>query len=385
MIRSFFHWMGEVVPPALVVVALLFYLVPLALYAWAQWWLGVPEASVGFLKMRDVVVVGTCALYGIVRAVAFHPLFDVDYRQWLQLTPWTSRKPLPLGPIHLVAQDAVVVAVAMFLVGESLMRFVLVPSAFLGGYLAVLCVSLMVTDVWKAGYVLAFGFGLAVRLAVEPAASLCVLAVLYPVAYLGLRQSLARFPWETPDGSRLLKTARQADRKETTSPPLGWPYDHLCFNLPDRVILRKHAILLSLLAGWYLYVWVSLIPELDDRKSGFALVLFAGSLISVVGRIGTYCANHWPPISLWGRIWTGRLIIPGYDQVLVAPLCVLLVDGALGAAFALGLPPEIIGPIGLSLVLLITLNMGPSLKKWRLTGHHRIGPGIAGGEKFLRL
>ena len=37
-----------------------------------------------------------------------------------------------------------------------------------------------------------------------------------------------------------------------------------------------------------------------------------------------YVRGYRSPISFWGRIWTFRLIIPGYDQVYVGPICSLL-------------------------------------------------------------
>ena len=98
-------------------------------------------------------------------------------------------------------------------------------------------------------------------------------------------------------------------------------------------------------------------------------------LFCSVGRFATYIWNYRPPISLWGRIWTGRWIIPGYDQMLAAPVCALIVGVLL--PFLLdywGAPPEYFFPLSLTVVLLIVLEMGPSLNRWQLTGNHRIVP-----------
>jgi hypothetical protein len=51
----------------------------------------------------------------------------------------------------------------------------------------------------------------------------------------------------------------------------------------------------------------------------------------------------------------------------------------------LGLPPKIVLPVGVSLMSLISLNMGPTMKRWRLTGNHRIAPGIRSSALFERL
>lgn len=384
MIRSFSRWMREVLPPNwAIALAFLFYLIPETWYVWWQWCVGISDAGEPFLRVRDGGMALVCAAYGLSRVWAFHPAFRPRYRQWLSLTPWTSEKPLPLGPIHLVAQDLFVLAVACLLLHDSPFRLLLPPAAFLGAYLAAVCVSLLTIDVWKTGYVLAFGLGLAARLGHPPAAALFVLVILYPLAYLGLRRSLARFPWQTPKWLEDLSPDRRSNRQGTAKSTLGWPYDHLHFDFSERPVARKHGVLVSLLAGWYLYATVSLMPQ-HDRPGMLGLIFMGCVLFCVVGRTLTYCALHWPPISLWGRIRTLRWIIPGYDQVLLAPLCSLSVAAATVAACVLGLPPEIAIPIASSLVLLITLNMGPSVKRWRLTGNHRIAPGIR-AEPFQRL
>ena len=69
----------------------------------------------GVAQLRDKLVLLACLLYGGFRVVAFHPLFQPAYRQWLATTPWTSRQPLPLAPVHIVWQDVVVLIVAELL------------------------------------------------------------------------------------------------------------------------------------------------------------------------------------------------------------------------------------------------------------------------------
>ena len=49
--------------------------------------------------------------YGIYRVVGVHPLFRMSYWNWLETIPWTSREPLPLGPIDLVLQDLFILGI----------------------------------------------------------------------------------------------------------------------------------------------------------------------------------------------------------------------------------------------------------------------------------
>ena len=70
----------------------------------------------------------------------------------------------------------------------------------------------------------------------------------------------------------------------------------------------------------------------------------------------------------------------------VAPICTLLVGMA--APLAMHLAGVELGAglsISLALVLLVVLNMGPSLRRWRMTGRHRIVPGPTMVQYVVRL
>ena len=79
------------------------------------WLLGI--ATPGSLDVSDVpdvknirttiLVIATIA-YAFHRLWRFHPACNQAYAAWLKSTPWTANKPLPLGPVHWVWQDAVV-------------------------------------------------------------------------------------------------------------------------------------------------------------------------------------------------------------------------------------------------------------------------------------
>ena len=76
--------------------------------------LGIPYYTMDSVKE---VILGVASLLAAgcatFRVAAFHPAFRPGYRQWLCDTPWTSRKPLPLGPIHLVPQDVLLIAISV--------------------------------------------------------------------------------------------------------------------------------------------------------------------------------------------------------------------------------------------------------------------------------
>src|SRR5204863_8599243 len=59
--------------------------------------------------IRIVILGAAAVVYAAFRLWRFHPACNPAYSAWLQMSPWTASKPLPVGPIHLVWQDAFVV------------------------------------------------------------------------------------------------------------------------------------------------------------------------------------------------------------------------------------------------------------------------------------
>ena len=110
------------------------------------------------------------AAFGVFRAAAFHPLFRSKYRALARTDAVDGRKPLPLGPIHLVWQDAVVLGIVMLALHGTLLGRVWALGAFLLAYVGTLGVSFWLTGPWWMGYIVLFGLGLSIRLAVEPLA-----------------------------------------------------------------------------------------------------------------------------------------------------------------------------------------------------------------------
>ncbi len=391
MIRPIIRWFRLVMPPRWVVVLVLFTLLSIeGLHLWAWYWIGV---SGGITELRDNTAVGLMVLYGAFRVVAFHPIWRRTYREWLALIPWDSRKPLLLGPIHLVTQDlAVLMLVMLALYGTEIGRMY-VAFAFLLSYLIVLSASFWATGPWWMGYLVVFGLGLAVRFTQSPLLASAVLVAMYFVAWKGLRMALARFPWplgelfEAVERSVSVTARQRRDPFKATKRGLGWPYDQLrAYRQTSFRIPRRDTLLVPLLAGWCVYAVVAAQP--DPREgSQMSFVLFLTVLVGCcMFRFLRYVIEHRPPISIFGRIATGRLIIPGYDRILAAPLCMLVV-GAISpiALRAVGMSDAIAFPISISLVLLIAMNMGPSYERWRLTGHHRIAPQYNGNQEFVRL
>jgi hypothetical protein len=343
-----------------------------------EWWFGVRLEEVRWQASRAVLVFAT-VLYATWRVLAYHPLSLPEYQTWLAATPWTSRQPLPLGPVHLVLQDVVLLGsgvLCAWLNGDPWALYV--PQLFLVVYLWFLGSSLFWTGVWPCGYAVAFGVGLVVWLWRDLPAGLLVALLTYGVAYLGLRRSLAHFPWPIR-WPRLAGTLGATPQTQSVAAVLlGWPFGRLSPRNAEPPILvpLHHAVLISALVGWWTFAVVSLVPKAEDQQ---LVLLFVLSLVALAVpgiRLGIYCDGYAAPISLLGRLATGRWLIPGYDQVFVAPLLAVAAGSTLGgAAILLGLDLLVALPVVIAVVLFLSLGLGPSLQVWRLTGNHRIVEG----------
>jgi hypothetical protein len=388
VIRSFLRSLRLTLPPLwVVVVAVCAPALVEGLFVWLHYWIGATDAARELLRFRDGVAAAIMAAYGIFRAAAFHPLYRPKYREWLAISPWTAGRPLPLGPIHLVWQDVVLVGLALTCLHGTPLGRVWALAAFLIAYLVVLGHSFWFTGPWWMGYVIAAGLGLAVRLTNWPLVYLIVLAVAYAVSVAGRGMALRRFPWPESELfesiSRQFNTSSPARRKVL----LGWPYRQFAPLPPERRVRRRDGILGPLLGAWWVYALSSLCTDPKDQVAIPSALFFGTTLAALVGRAVIYTMQCWSPINLWGRIATRRWIIPGYDYVFVAPLCVLPV-AAVGLAMAAFCGPRwapITYPLASAAVLIVALNMGPSLGEWSLVGHHRIVPGGINDPQRVKL
>ena len=225
MICSFVRWLRLTLPPMwTVLVALLLLLSSECLYFWLRSWFDLPdmanEAASPLLEFRDSVAAIILAAYGVFRVAAFHPFFRPKYRGWLEQTPWTSRKPLPLGPIHLVWQDTIAVGILIVSLHGTPLGRVWATGAFLLAYLATLGVSFWITGPWWMGYVVLSGMGLAVRMANWPLVYVGILLVVYAIAVMGRGMALTRFPW--PESDLLETLSRQLHSNSAAGESRFW-------------------------------------------------------------------------------------------------------------------------------------------------------------------
>ena len=353
-----------------------------------------------FRDWRPHILFGGMVIYALFRGGGFHPAFDRDYQSWLAATPWTSAQPLPLGPTHLSWPDLPVFALAAagaWLAGRSPAEPLVV---FASVYLLLTSLVLAQTRAGLAAAGLAFGLPLLIILAPRRELALLVAAGLYAVAYAGLRRSLSGFPWEEKDQFWLERSGRDEDDgadEDVTRPNIlpsgapklpgpGWPYSRLGPEPPPEPVSNRTAALAGALVGWWAYaaMFHFRLPADPEGLRPFLPTFYAaGVLVSAVvalWRLGIYHAGCRPPVSNRGRLATGSLIIPGYDQVFLAPLCVVVIGACAPPTLVLlGAGPKEALAVTLSLVFFAAIALGPTLHTWRTTGRHRIVAGVQVG------
>jgi hypothetical protein len=337
-----------------------------------------------WLNLSPPITLSAAAvLYACYRVSIFHPAVRPGYRGWLANTPWRFPQELPFGPVHLVAQDAAILGL-MMLVAFPFYQWgaLLILKVFLVVYLLYLAVTFVVTEEWLAAYALAFAFGSMAYSWAKPWQFWSVTAVAYGIGMLGLRRSLRRFPWgwgdDRPVGSG-------GPTKFDRTPDVGWPFGRLGPETGGVQLPLGHGLVRALVLAWSAFVVLAELTEtlaLQHREAelhnAVPAYIVAGFL--VFGRITFYDPTRYrPPISLAGRFRTGRWIIPGYDQVFVAPLLAILA--------VVVLPPLLIridsgwtaaNAITIGTAALVVLTVGPSYRRWALTGEHRIAPDRSG-------
>jgi len=299
------------------------------------------------------------------------------YRMWLSTVPWQPGKPLPLGPMHLVSQDLVVLGALAGLtfyaqhwiswqygLGIRTGLAALGVLVFFGvPYLYSLLSSFFRARLRREAFILAMGPGLVVRSWPHISAMLGALVLLYIVGHVGIRRLLALYPWEQP-------------QKRIRPSQLGWPSNALDPRAESVRIRPSSQLLIAIVIGWSAYVgaWVFMQTQslLGDQQELLATqVVLSAGIVASINRLIVHVV-HQVPIGLRARLSTGRLIIPSYDRAFLPPLfivaigpsaCWLLIQAGASASAAFG--------AAIGLIFLAAVALPPSLREWKLTAEGR--------------
>jgi len=330
-----------------------------------------PEMRV---SMSRFILVGGVAFYGGLRALLRHPDTNSAYQMWLRATPWNGRSRLPLGPVELAWPDwlalCALYAIARF---DSPIDPTWPVMAFGIAYLLFGALQMDTTRLTEISLI-AFGLGGVVLAVGRDELVLLLLACTYIVFVVGSRCSMRAIPMSVLGKPKTASERFERRARARGTKRLGWPIDGIGPRHPELRATRSQAVLAGVLLTWEMYCVLHLVDDAD----AFGLSFFVASAVTIYAAFARwliYCGRHRPPISLLGRIGTGRLIIPGYDYVYIGSIGTLVGASAiLAVGYILRIPLTVSGPVAAGAALTAALGAGPSLDDWNLTGEHRIVP-----------
>ena len=325
--------------------------------------------------MRAVILGGAAGVYALFRVLRFHPKCNLAYAAWLKLSPWTAGKPLPLGPMHLVWQDLAVIAILTLIASWRGHVNPALPAMVFGVvYLSVMTILLPFLRQWSASVALGFLWpALALpEIKIETVAGIFV--AIAGVIWLGHWKSLRAFPWDTGadmqrrNGSIWQTEIRMEPVTAVGAPAnVGWPFTVLGPKSQGFSISTRTAFWLSALFGWWSFCLMRFFQTEPFPEIILVLAIPLGLMRFVI-----YCSGVLPPFNVWGRIVSGRLLLPGYDKVFLTPLAAVLMSiaGAIvlrrcGDWYPAG------ESLGMALIWFVVFSGGPTRKNWILTGQHR--------------
>ena len=289
------------------------------------------------------------------------------------MTPWSVAKPLPLGPVELVPEDALGIGLVILLGAiYPAPRSIELVNVFLLSHMISVVATFWRTQVMPFGYVAAMLLGFVPLLWARSWLDLLVLTGIYLIIHEGLWRSLKRFPWNTEGFLTDLRLVEATD----PNPPCGWFFDRFHRDIVRATeISRIDAALGCTLGSWWIFVTSSLITDRNDRMSFLFFFALTVMVLAPAGRMAIYTQGCRFPISLWGRFVTFRWVIPGFDQVFVGPICSFLVGPCAIVLWRNSrIPGEIVMSLAAGLTVLVALVCPPRLRHWRLTGRHRLVP-----------
>jgi len=196
MIRRVLARLRRVAPPRWALFAfLLFYI----LCEGPVWYL---ERKLGRLDMPNRfgprILRGASVLLGAYRLAAFHPYFRPRYLRWLKGTPWTVSKPLPLGPLELVPEDGLALAL-LALLSANLPDFtaLYIINIFLFAHILALISTFLKTGALVHGYCALLFLGFIPQFWRWQWVDFAILTGIYLLVHEGLGHALRKFPWPT--------------------------------------------------------------------------------------------------------------------------------------------------------------------------------------------
>lgn len=313
-------------------------------------------------RLQTIIACGF-AVHAALRVAGRHPKWRGEYLAWLMTTPWRPGLPLPLGSPAPAPLDGVRILAITGVASLFLQRFAAAPPiVYAIAYALASAFKLPRVGPKLAGVALWMILAAIVRVRTELLAVAALALVAYVVARFGMLASLRAYPWGE-------------DEPKPHRPSLGAWFDKLSPRPPEPHISRFAGFALPIVIGWALYCLLARVQleKGGEMKLGVFVVMGIGGVIAALARWAVYGGNHVSPISLAGRLRTGRVILPRHDVVFVAPLAGALLAGFMPLALlSAGCSPAAAIGLAVAAALLVLINAPPTVARWQLTAQCRI-------------
>ena len=337
--------------------------------------------------------------HGFIRACIHNPFQNKGYREWLLAMPWTPDKALPTGRQYPVWTDVLLLVILVFL---AYLHGVPMPSHLfmlmcLGYSIAYIPLFILHGQQLPLYMWLYSGLMLITLYILNSPLLLISILILVPLLLLSVTlftlKKLYRlfsyyldfqeydylmniFLYNKKPPLPGFKNQRNIESAKLIQSLTGKSREHLGFPLfvllPQALpalLHRKDKVLLSLAGGW----GAALYSYVNRGNSENLTILFSIFLLLALFSRLPFIANMKSPINLLGRLFTGRLIIPGYDRIFFPTLLsstVLYV--LLYIINSINIFPSIAAGVAYGIAIFILCTTEPSLHKQQLTGPCRL-------------
>lgn len=329
-------------------------------------------------SVRTGIICLAASVFGVWRIAAFYPYPSLKYAKSLALTPWHYAMQMPKGSVQLNITDIAIVAMLCLTTCFDKHISVMIPViVFLYAYILTAIIStLNGIPMWKYWTKRIFIL-IIIPLAFYPLPSianfLISLSACYLLCYIHLRDVLKGFPWNQTawlEQDEDILTQKSLEYAET-----GWPHSSLTAINKNHFIMNKPfvVIIISFLVTWWLHAFLAHAYDIKFLHRVLSFILCYLAFFITVIRLKIYLLGTAPPISLLGRITNGYFIIPKYDHVLVAPVCIAITGFV--TAYFLPTTPQYASWVfegAIFVILCIFMGAGPNLNQWRNLGAFRI-------------
>lgn len=347
-----------------------------------EWWAGLKVLAdpFGTYALRFGLVILAALIAGSVRVLARNPMRRGVYREWLAMTPWRPGLPLPRGSLLLGWPDllivAAVTAVTVIDLGWPVFAW---PVLYGLAYTFTLwrttprdgVLMTVVAFLWPASF---FPFH---RWEIATA----MIAATFAIILWTVRDRLRHFPFNDTDWRSENEVAMREAKQ------LGYPFSVVGPGAAPETEHRGQTLVRCLLITWYLLAGIDVVvlfPDnptwgvladslIDQSESRFVVWWYIAVLLLVLIRWGRLRSLGGPPIGVFGRVFTGRWLIPQYDVIYLGPLLTaatgLLMPYVL---HALGLPAQAIIGLTFFATFSVFALSPPNRENWQLMGQCRL-------------